>query len=86
LKETHPELFEAAKCYESSNKVNGNAFYWSGNESLEQLEKPERMQEIKANWKKTQEKNANASDKLVHILGSVDEDDSDFQGCLVCHI
>jgi 3'-phosphoadenosine 5'-phosphosulfate sulfotransferase (PAPS reductase)/FAD synthetase len=86
LKETYPELFDQAKLYEYSNKLNGNAFYWSGNEPLEELEKPERMAEIKQKWELAKEQGGKNSGKLIHILGGADPDDEDEQACLICQL
>ena len=52
LKQKYPELYEEAKAYEKPNKINGNIFYWNDDESLEELEQPERTAEIIANWEK----------------------------------
>lgn len=83
LKENHPDLFEKAKKYEYANKVNGNPFYWNSEESLEELEKPERMDQIKKDWeKRTTPKGA--SKKLVHIMGLIEEEEADREGCLIC--
>jgi phosphoadenosine phosphosulfate reductase family protein len=89
LKEQHPELFDEAKEYEAPNKVNGNIFYWNGDEPLEELERPERMAEIKANWEQARlrAKQNRANRPLVQILGGLDDDDEDEpEGCLICHI
>ncbi len=86
LKETHPELFKEAKKYEYANQKNGNAFYWSGDESLSELEKPERMEEIKQNWERNRERDRKASPKLVHILGGMEEEEEEQEGCLICHL
>jgi hypothetical protein len=89
LKETHPDLFEEAKGYEYANKVNGNPFYWSGDEPLSELERPERMEEIKQKWALARERNqaATRSKSLLHILGQSDEDiDPEREGCLICQI
>ncbi|MGH9460703.1 MAG: phosphoadenosine phosphosulfate reductase family protein [Vicinamibacteria bacterium] len=90
LKERYPDLFEQAKQYEYANKLNGDPFYWSGNESLAELEKPERMEEIKRNWEKSQRKakeSPSGSKLLLHILGESDEDaDGEKDGCLICHV
>ena len=56
LKQKYPELYEEAKTYEKPNKINGNVFYWNQDESLEELEQPERIAEIIANWEKAQER------------------------------
>lgn len=86
LKERHPELFEEAKKYEYANKINGNAFYWSGDEPLEELEKPERIEQIKRNWEKSQERAKKNSSNLIHILGGLEEEEEELEGCLICHI
>ncbi len=86
LKETYPDLFEQAKRYEYANKLNGNPFYWSGRESLEEIEKPERMEEIKRNWEKSREKSRKSPGTLVQILGGLDADDEEERGCLICQV
>lgn len=86
LKETHPELFEQAKQYEYANKHNGNAFYWSGNETLEELEKPERIAEIKQKWELGRERAKKNSGRLVQILGGADPDDEEEGACLICQL
>lgn len=86
LRETHPDLFEKAKEYEYANKKNGNAFYWNGNEALEDLEKPERMEQIKRNWEKSRERDRKNSSNLIHILGGLEEEEEEREGCLICHL
>ncbi len=86
LKETYPDLFEKAKEYEYANKKNGNAFYWNGEESLEELEQPDRMEEIKRNWEKSRERDRKNSSSLVHILGGLEEEEEEREGCLICQL
>lgn len=86
LRETHPDLFEQAKQYEYANSKNGNAFYWNGDEPLAELEKPERIAEIKRKWEVTREQQKKNSDKLVQILGGADIDDDEQEACLICQI
>jgi 3'-phosphoadenosine 5'-phosphosulfate sulfotransferase (PAPS reductase)/FAD synthetase len=86
LKERHPDLFEEAKKYEHANKINGNAFYWSGEESLEELEQPERIEQIKQNWEKSQERTRKVSSSLIHILGGLEEEEEEREGCLICFL
>lgn len=50
LKRIHPGEFEAAKAYEKTSLEHGSPFTWSQRESLEQLEKPERMAQIEADF------------------------------------
>lgn len=86
LRETHPELFEQAKAYEYANQKNENAFYWNGEEPLEELEKPERVAEIKKKWEAERAARLKgSSNKLVQILGGADPDE-EREGCLICQI
>ena len=47
LKEQHPEAFEEAKAYEKNSVEHGSPFTWSQGEALEELEKPERTEQIR---------------------------------------
>ncbi len=47
LAERHPEAFEAAKAYEKNAIEHGSPFTWCEKESLDELVKPERVEEIK---------------------------------------
>lgn len=87
LKERHPDLFQKAKDYElHANKLNGNAFYWSGDEPLEELGKPERIKQIKQNWEESRKRLKEGSNKLVQILGGAEEEEEEPEGCLICHL
>jgi 3'-phosphoadenosine 5'-phosphosulfate sulfotransferase (PAPS reductase)/FAD synthetase len=87
LKETHPHLFEKAKAFESADTTNGKKFFWSNGESLAELERPERIEEIKRKWEQNREKAKQESAKLVQILGQSDlEEDDEPEGCLICQI
>jgi 3'-phosphoadenosine 5'-phosphosulfate sulfotransferase (PAPS reductase)/FAD synthetase len=90
LKETHPDLFEQAKAYEYANQKNGQPFYWSGSESLNDLEQPDRMEQIKRNWEESRErkKRLRKNRTLLHVLGGRDEEDEDEEtdACLICQI
>lgn len=46
LRERHPDYFEEAKAYEKSAVEHGSPFTWSQGESLEELERPERIKQI----------------------------------------
>lgn len=48
LMEEHPEAFEDAKTYEKTAVDQGSPFTWSQGESLEQLSRPERIAQIRA--------------------------------------
>ena len=90
LKKEHPELFEQAKEYERRGlERNGRPFYWNANESLDELEQPERMAEIEREWKETRErrKAQRRSLPLVHVLGGRDlPDEPEERGCVICSL
>lgn len=50
LKHIHPDSFEEAKGYEKTALSHGSPFTWSHGESLEELEQPDRMAEIEADF------------------------------------
>lgn len=52
LLERHPEAFEEAKRYEKKATATGSPFTWSEHESLEDLSRPERVAQIKADYEK----------------------------------
>ena len=47
LKEQHPDAFEEAKAYEKDAVEHGSPFTWSQGESLEELEQPARVKQIR---------------------------------------
>ena len=87
LREHYPDLFEEAKAYEIPNIVNGNTFYWNGSESLQDLEQPERMQQIRDNWdaKRSKLRSGAPNQKLVQILADAELEDEP-SGCLICQL
>ena len=52
LKEQHPDAFEEARAYEKNAIEHGSPFTLSQGESLEELEQPERIEQISANHKR----------------------------------
>ncbi len=88
LKQKYPKLYEQAKEYEKPNKVNGNIFYWSQDESLADIEKPKRTAEIIARWEKTQLrlKTKRKNRSLVSVLTDYEPDDEPRQGCIICSL
>lgn len=88
LREEHPEAFEEAKGYEKVARDHNSPFTWSQNESLEELEQPSRIEEIK-------ERHALRTARIraarrPTVLGVDDpdvleEEGSSAAGCLVCH-
>ena len=91
LKQTHPDLFEEAKKYERVYEKTGNFFTWSQGESLAELERPERMEEIvqQAERQAALEMNKRENMSLFEVFSEMfgpKEDDEDEQACLVCNV
>lgn len=89
LKEHHPAAFEEAKAYEKNAVEHGSPFTWSQGESLEDLEQPERITQVKedhnkrlARMRKQVQRNPLRSD-----VEPLDVDDLYGQAkvCLACH-
>lgn len=88
LKQKYPELYEEAKKYEKPNSVNGNTFHWNEDESLSELEQPERMAEIEVNWKKTQARllKRRGNRTLAETIGGLEVAPHVQNSCLLCHL
>lgn len=87
LKENHPDLFELAKEYEKIDPTTSERYTWSQKESLEELARPERVDEIKEGSRRAMENSqeAVANLPLFEIL-SKEEDDGDERACLICDL
>jgi 3'-phosphoadenosine 5'-phosphosulfate sulfotransferase (PAPS reductase)/FAD synthetase len=87
LKEQHPDLFEKAKEYEKYDPETGERYTWSQKESLEELEDPRRVKEIKEAHRKAMEakKKRRVNLPLVEVLAEVLEDEDDDPPCTFCH-
>jgi hypothetical protein len=90
LLETYPDLFGQAKEYEERAVQYGEQFYWCQNESLAELERPERIKQIKENWEvaQTRARRKRKNVPLVETLGGYQpEDDPQLRdGCLICSL
>ncbi|NJO81815.1 MAG: phosphoadenosine phosphosulfate reductase family protein [Blastochloris sp.] len=86
LKERHPELYELAKAYESER--DGEPFYWRQRESLNELEQPERMAQIKREHRKRLEleRKQRPDRPLIELVGAALDAEDDDQGCDICHL
>ena len=88
LKEEHPAAFEEAKTYEKVARESNSPFTWSQSESLEELERPERVAEIRERHaaRLTRLRKTRRSDPLGQ---AIDESDAEYgstsAGCLACH-
>lgn len=90
LRQTHPHLFEEAKRYEEQSVQNGQAFYWAQNESLAELERPERMAQIESDWEALQarKRTSRKNRTLAQTLGGLEylDEPHERDGCLICSI
>lgn len=87
LREHHPELFHRAKQYEKIDESTGIRYTWSEAESLEDLERPGRMAEIRQRYELElmRARRRPASAKLFHIL-SEESDNDNIRPCLICDL
>ncbi|MGB3317627.1 MAG: phosphoadenosine phosphosulfate reductase family protein [Sphingopyxis granuli] len=89
LMERHPESFEEAKSYEKNAIEHGSPFTWSQGESLEELARPERVEQIREEHRKRLERA-----KAKRVRNPLRSDDSEIdldelygqaKVCLACH-
>ncbi len=89
LMERHPESFEEAKSYEKNAIEHGSPFTWSQGESLDELARPERVEQIRADHERRVQRamarrprNPLRPDDMV-----IDNDELYGQAkmCLTCH-
>ena len=89
LREQHPEAFEEAKAYEKDAVQHGSPFTWSQGESLEELERPWRVDQIKAEHKQRlmRLQSRIQANPLRPDSEPLDIDDlyGKAKACLVCH-
>jgi len=86
LLENHPDLFEKAKQFEGESSKTGRKFTWSQGESLEDMSKQERLQEIKKNHLDglQREKQMRPNRPLVEIFSEVLDNEDDTEACTIC--
>jgi hypothetical protein len=94
LRREHPEAFEEAKRYEKTAIEHGSPFTWTQGESLETLERPERMCQIEQDHQKRVEleKRRAIANPLLADFEFDEQDIDELYGeeegggaCLVCH-
>lgn len=88
LMKEHPEAFKEAKAYEKTAAEHGSPFTWSERESLDELAKPERVAQIKADYEKRLERAKQK--RIANPLRLNEEIDLDelygkSKVCLACH-
>ena len=101
LLENHPSLFEKSKTYEKTGP-DEKKFTWAEKESLDELERPERINQIKENYEKVKlqiekyKKNKRLSDKkwntnIAEVKNNEEvqwqaDEDDIGDGCTICTI
>lgn len=89
LMEQHPDAFEEAKRYEKNALEHGSPFTWSQGESLDELTKPERVAEIRADHERRlcRIRAKTARNPLRSDSEPLDIDDlyGQAKACLACH-
>ncbi|MDT7834701.1 phosphoadenosine phosphosulfate reductase domain-containing protein [Aquabacterium sp. OR-4] len=93
LKERHPDKFEEAKALEKDALEHGSPFTWSSGESLSELEQPERVAQIVADFEKRRARaRAVIPINPLRPVRSCPEDIDDVYGedegngsCVICH-
>lgn len=92
LKREHPDLYEKAKTFEKeeTDPLTGvvRRYTWAQNESLSELEQPERVAKIRAMHEEAMAyEQANKKPKrLTEIFEKVLDDEDSDQACLICHL
>jgi 3'-phosphoadenosine 5'-phosphosulfate sulfotransferase (PAPS reductase)/FAD synthetase len=86
LRENHPELYELAKTYEKLDPETGVRYTWNQRESLDELELPSRIEEIKRKQEAAlgAKSNRYPNMPLVEVFSEVLDDESDDTPCFFC--
>lgn len=89
LREEHPDAYEEARGYEKVAMENNSPFTWSQGESLDELEMPERVAQIKADHRKrlerTQRRTGNNPLNPTAEITDLDDVYGAGKMCLACH-
>ena len=86
LLENHPDLFTKSMNFEKHNDETDESYTWSQNESLQELQKPERLEEIKVENKRRETLARKKSNLSLSDVFSSSENDGGDEGCLICHL
>lgn len=83
LLERHEDLFWKAEAMEKYDEVTGERYTWNGRESLRELSRPERVQQIKEEHARRQEwaLKSQSDSNLANVF-----DDDEEEGCLICQL
>jgi uncharacterized protein YdaT len=87
--ENHPDLFEKAKKYEKFDALTGKRYTWNQGESLEELAQPDRIHQIKEEYKKRKAREDSAfkgHQKLKDVWADDVLDYGHELACNICHL
>ncbi len=89
LMENHPDLFEKAKAYEREDPATGEVYSWNSAEPLSNIERPERIAEIKQRTAERAERvrqQRGGVTLLEQFFDEVRDAEDDGAGCSLCHL
>jgi 3'-phosphoadenosine 5'-phosphosulfate sulfotransferase (PAPS reductase)/FAD synthetase len=88
LKQRHPQLWEESKAYEKPGGENRPGYSWSNTEFLENLENPEREQQIVSQHEErvAKLKASMPNRPLIQVLSDAHDDEQDDLPCIECSI
>lgn len=88
LLENHPDLFEKAREYEKMKTENGQSYTWSEKESLDELMRPERVEQIKREHEMAMARErarfGSPSSRLIDLFCSATEGND--VACTICRL
>jgi len=87
LLERHPDLFVEAMRYEKTDQATGVRYTWSQAESLAELSRPERVEEIKRRHQLESERASRRlrGRKLYQVFADVVDEEGGDDPCFACH-
>lgn len=88
LLQKHPDLFKKAMAFEKVDEAAGKRFTWNQDESLEELARPERVEEIIRKHDEAMERETRnrPRQRLVEVFGEVLDASGTDDPCLICNL
>lgn len=89
LLENHPDLYAQAMSYEREDVETGERYTWVSRESLQELMRPQRIEQVKREYEEQQERLARRhkpQQTLLEAFGLELDEASEEDSCLICHL
>jgi len=86
LLENHPDLFEKATEYEREDPITKEKYTWSQNESLSELKRPGRIEQIREEFNRQQSDSTRKNKVNLNLIQVFGNDQLGDNGCLICHL